>query len=419
MAEWQTVRLGEIVKTNQSTYSPKENWQFVNYLDTGNITMNKIDEIQNINTAKDKLPSRARRKVKTNSIIYSTVRPNQLHYGIIKKQPDNFLVSTGFTVIDVNYDKAVPDFIYYALTKQEVTEQLQAIAEQSVSAYPSLKPSDIENLELMLPDKKTQERIVAILRSIDEKIKENNAINNNLEQQAQSIFKEWFIDNPENENWSNGTFSELIQSTLSGDWGKESPTGNNTEKVYCVRGADIPEVRAGNKGKMPTRYILPKNYASKKLTAGDIVVEISGGSPTQSTGRCTAISESLLNRYDSGMVCTNFCRAIKPLSGYSMFIYYYWQYLYDKGVFFSYENGTTGIKNLDISGFLGTEPIIIPPKEKVLAFDDYCQTVFDCIFANGKKVNSCLNFVTLYFQNLCLVSLMSLTSTSKPLNYCL
>ena len=192
MAEWQTVRLGEIVKTNQSTYSPKENWQFVNYLDTGNITMNKIDEIQNINTAKDKLPSRARRKVKTNSIIYSTVRPNQLHYGIIKKQPDNFLVSTGFTVIDVNYDKAVPDFIYYALTKQEVTEQLQAIAEQSVSAYPSLKPSDIENLELMLPDKKTQERIVAILRSIDEKIKENNAINNNLEQQAQSIFDNMF-----------------------------------------------------------------------------------------------------------------------------------------------------------------------------------------------------------------------------------
>lgn len=192
MAEWQTVRLGEIVKTNQSTYSPKENWQFVNYLDTGNITMNKIDEIQNINTAKDKLPSRARRKVKTNSIIYSTVRPNQLHYGIIKKQPDNFLVSTGFTVIDVNYDKAVPDFIYYALTKQEVTEQLQAIAEQSVSAYPSLKPSDIENLELMLPDKKTQERIVAILRSIDEKIKENNAINNNLEQQAQALYENIF-----------------------------------------------------------------------------------------------------------------------------------------------------------------------------------------------------------------------------------
>ena len=244
MTEWQTVRLGEIVKTNQSTYSPKENWQFVNYLDTGNITMNKIDEIQYINSAKDKLPSRARRKVKTNSIIYSTVRPNQLHYGIIKKQPDNFLVSTGFTVIDVNYDKAVPDFIYYALTKQEVTEQLQAIAEQSVSAYPSLKPSDIENLELMLPDKKTQERIVAILSSIDEKIKENSAINNNLEQQAKALYKDWFFDfSPFStegnlpDGWHLGTVGDIIQLHDSKRVPLSGSERDKMEKIYPYYGA--------------------------------------------------------------------------------------------------------------------------------------------------------------------------------------
>lgn len=281
----------------------------------------------------------------------------------------------------IDPEKADYRYVYYYLYSkyQHLLSMANGGAQQNLNA------GQIKEYVINLPDLQTQKKIADILDLLDSKIELNNTINNNLEQQAQAIFKEWFIDNPENENWSNGTFSELIQSTLSGDWGKEAPTGNNTEKVYCVRGADIPEVRAGNKGKMPTRYILPKNYASKKLTAGDIVVEISGGSPTQSTGRCTAISESLLNRYDSGMVCTNFCRAIKPLSGYSMFIYYYWQYLYDKGVFFSYENGTTGIKNLDISGFLGTEPIIIPPKEKVLAFDDYCQTVFDRIFANGKE----------------------------------
>ena len=165
--------------------------------------------------------------------------------------------------------------------------------------------------------------------------------------------------------------------------GKESPSGNNTEMVYCVRGADIPEVKAGNKGKMPTRYILPKNFATKRLLPGDIVVEISGGSPTQSTGRVAAVSQSLLDRYDKGMVCTNFCRAIKPKAGYSMFIYYYWQYLYDRNVFFSYENGTTGIKNLDLSGFLSSEEIVIPPLKLVKRFDDYCQTIFDQIFANG------------------------------------
>lgn len=192
-----------------------------------------------------------------------------------------------------------------------------------------------------------------------------------------------FISSDNRSGWKRGNFSDLIDSTLGGDWGKEFPTGNNTEMVYCIRGADIPEVNAGNKGKMPTRYILPKNYVAKRLLPGDIVVEISGGSPTQSTGRVAAISQSLLDRYDKGMVCTNFCRAIKPKPGYSMFVYYYWQYLYDRNVFFSYENGTTGIKNLNLSDFITTEEITIPPLEHIQKFNEYCQAVFDQTFANG------------------------------------
>ena len=230
-----------------------------------------------------------------------------------------------------------------------------------------------------------QEKIAAILGALDDKIELNQKINDNLERQVQAIFENSFIDNPENTAWKVGTFSELIISTINGDWGKEEPTGNNTEKVYCIRGADIPEVKVGNKGKMPTRYILPKNLSSKKLEAGDIVIEISGGSPTQSTGRCAAITQSLLERYDSSMVCTNFCKAIKPKSGYSLFVYFYWQYLYQKDVFFSYENGTTGIKNLDFAGVVETEQIIIPPIDKIANFNDFCASLLDQIFANGKQ----------------------------------
>ena len=385
MEVWRKIRLGDVCVTNASSYSPKEGWNFVNYLDTGNITNNEIDSIQYLDIESDKLPSRARRKVKNDSIIYSSVRPNLRHFGIIKSQPENFLVSTGFIVIDVNAEVLNADFLYYLLSQSVIVESLHAIAEQSTSAYPSIKSSDIEDLEIEIPELNTQKKIAEILSSLDKKIAQNIKVNENLEQQAQAIFKSWFIDNHENEYWKRGTFSELVVSTLNGDWGKESPSGNNTEKVYCVRGADIPDVKAGNKGKMPIRYILPKNYASKHLSDGDIVVEISGGSPTQSTGRCTAITQSLLDRYDSGMVCTNFCKAIKPLDEYSMFIYYYWQYLYDRKVFFSYENGTTGIKNLDFSGFLESESIIIPPIDIVHKFNKFCRTIFDQVFANGKQ----------------------------------
>lgn len=383
MEAWRKIRLGDACVTNADSYSPKEEWKFVNYLDTGNITNNRIDSIQYIDVGNDKLPGRARRKVKKDSIIYSTVRPNQRHFGIIKTQPENFLVSTGFAVIDVDAGMLDADFLYYLLTQPTLVEALHAIAEQSTSAYPSIKPSDIEDLEIEVPDLDTQKRIADILGSLDGKIAQNAEINENLQQQAQALFKKWFIDNPDAALWQEGTFSDLIEKTISGDWGKDKPSGNNTEMVYCIRGADIPEVRAGNKGKMPIRYILPKNFASKQLVNGDIVVEISGGSPTQSTGRAAAISSSLLARYDKGMVCTNFCKALKPITGYSMYVYHYWQYLYDRGVFFSYENGTTGIKNLDISGFIETEPIFIAPAELVKKFDTFCQSVFSKVYANG------------------------------------
>lgn len=192
MAERKTIRLGSVVRTNVSTYSEKEGWSFVNYLDTGNITQDTISEIQRINVGTDKLPSRARRKVQIGNIIYSTVRPNQLHYGFIKSQPDNFLVSTGFAVIDVNEKESVPEYIYYFLTHRDVTERLQAIAEQSTSAYPSIKPSDIEDLTIDLPPIEEQRKIVSLLKMLDSKIKQNTEINNNLLLQAQAIFSKYY-----------------------------------------------------------------------------------------------------------------------------------------------------------------------------------------------------------------------------------
>ena len=194
MEEWKEYKLGDICKSNINSYSEKDNWSFVNYLDTGNITENKISDIQFIDLSSESLPSRARRKVQLNDIIYSTVRPNQKHFGIIKNKPENFLVSTGFAVLHTNKTIADPNFIFYNLIQNENTESLHAIAEQTTSAYPAIKPSDIENLSIKLPPLPTQQKIARILSSLDDKIELNNKINTNLEQQAGALFKNWFVD---------------------------------------------------------------------------------------------------------------------------------------------------------------------------------------------------------------------------------
>lgn len=137
---------------------------------------------------------------------------------------------------------------------------------------------------------------------------------------------------------------------------------------------------------MPRRYILEKNYLKKKLTNGDLVVEISGGSPTQSTGRITYISKALLEKYDLDIVSTNFCRAITLKDIYmTEFYYYYWNYLYNNDVFFQYENGTTGIKNLSINSFLDKFSIVQPPKELLKVFHDKINIILLFVQTNGEE----------------------------------
>ena len=223
MKAWRKIKLSDACVINASSYSLKEKWKFVNYLDTGNITDNRIDFIQHIDVENDKLPGRARRKVKRNSIIYSTVRPNQRHFGIIKTQPDNFLVSTGFAVIDVDVDTLDADFLYYLLMQPALIETFHAIAEQSTSAYPSIKSSDIKDLEIEIPELATQKKIVEILGNLDRKITQNTEVSKNLEEQAQTIFDDMF---PNILNGKNTIGSIMIPKRGKGLLSKNAIFGN-------------------------------------------------------------------------------------------------------------------------------------------------------------------------------------------------
>lgn len=215
VSEWREVKLGDVIEINKNNYSARDNWDYINYLDTGNITENRIDSIQYLDLKTDKIPSRAKRKVNANEIIYSTVRPNQRHYGIIKKPSKNMLVSTGFAVINGKDQLADNDFLYWYLTQNHIVDLLHTIGEHSTSAYPSIKPSDIEGLDIMLPPLPEQKAIAATLSALDDMIELNNQINKTLEEMAQAIFKSWFVDF---EPFKDGEFEESELGLIPKGW---------------------------------------------------------------------------------------------------------------------------------------------------------------------------------------------------------
>lgn len=230
MSFWKEYKLGDFVTSNNQSIDKNYPYETIQYLDTGSITRGKIDMFQLLLISE--IPSRAKRLVKENDIIYSTVRPIQRHYGYIKTPPDNLVVSTGFSVLEIDTTKAEPLFIYYYLTSDNIVEELDVIADASTSTYPSLKPSDIENLDILLPPPTEQKAIASVLSSLDDKIDLLHRQNKTLEAMAETLFRQWFIEEAQ-DDWEEGQLIDLMVLQR----GFDLPTQNRISGLYPIYAA--------------------------------------------------------------------------------------------------------------------------------------------------------------------------------------
>ena len=211
-------------------------------------------------------------------------------------------------------------------------------------------------------------------------------LNNNLAETANTLFCKYFIANKEKETWEEGSFSQMLTDTVGGDWGQESPSGNYITKVSCIRGTDIPALNLGSISDAPTRYILEKNFNAKKICSNNMVVEISGGSPVQATGRIALVPEQILAYRGSNIICSNFCRVLKVEKDYLYYFLQNWLYLYRNGVMFNYENSSTGLKNFNFNAFTEEHTIHIPPKELAVEFNAMIEPIYKEIFNIGFEI---------------------------------
>lgn len=177
---YEILPLIEVAAINPDTYSPKEAWKYVNYLDTSSITDGFIADIQHIVPSSEKLPSRARRKVAAGDVLFSTVRPNQNHFGIISDPLPNMLASTGFAAIRSKNPLVCNELIYLCLTERDFIEKMQQLAEQSTSTFPSIKPSDLGTCQIPCPKDESSDAFTDTLKSLFALIAANFRENSSL-----------------------------------------------------------------------------------------------------------------------------------------------------------------------------------------------------------------------------------------------
>ena len=163
------------------------------------------------------------------------------------------------------------------------------------------------------------------------------------------------------EGWEAKPLVNFIAESKNEDWGNDAPKHIDDIEVTCFRGANFPSITDDYRVTAPIRFISVSNK-DRLLTDGDLVTEISGGSPTQSTGRIGYINQRFLDRNGGKMDCSNFCKAFTPKKRlYQYWLYQTWKAYYDAGAMFNFESKTTGIKNLMFDEFINWIHVPTPP----------------------------------------------------------
>lgn len=328
---------------------------------------------------------------------------------IIKKLGGRVIPASFCRLLRLDKNNVDAKYITYQIAGMHLSGEIAEFENQSTGIANFQFTRFLQEIYPLTSDVENQKEISSLLSEIDDCITELRETNKTLEAIAQAIFKSWFVDfDPvrakmegrvptgmdeataalfpdsfeESElgivpkGWRAVPFGELITQTIGGDWGTDSPSDSNDVRVAIIRGTDIPDFQLGAASRVPIRYTSSKKLSTRKLVGGDIVLEVSGGSTDQPTGRALYVTNDLLEQFDCPVEPASFCRLLRPQSKYiGVLLAQHLTYIYAQGKTWEYQYQSTGIANFQTTHFLATEMVIMPSQEVLECFSKLVSSV--------------------------------------------
>ena len=294
---WRRVRLGDVAEINRSNWDPAEG-SSIQYLDlTAVVEPGKLSVPREITASE--APSRARRRVSPDDILVSTVRPNLRGFARVRDVPVNLVASTGFAVVSAKRDIHA-SFVYHHIMTPQFAGFLEAAT--TGQAYPAVRPQDVAAYSLHLPPLPEQRAIAAVLDSIDDAIEGAETVIAATEGLRDALLHDLLTRGLPGQHTEFRDVPGL--GTIPADWevvrlGNVVPKFEYGTSVKCSTEPvgmpilRIPNIACGDLNLTDLKYadLGPKESASVKLAAGDILLVRTNGNP-DICGQCW-VSEGL------------------------------------------------------------------------------------------------------------------------------
>lgn len=378
MAEWISKTLGELTSFISKGIPPK-------YVDEENentirVLNQKCNRNFEISYNESRIHNAAVKKVPENKLLHSgDVLINSTGTGTAGRVAQIFNIPMPTTVdghmILLRPTKEI-DPLYYGYVIKSYQKKIESLAEGSTGQTEINRQRLQDEIYITFPkDRALQKEIGIFLFQIDEKIKNNSEINNNLEQQAQAIFKSWFVDfDPFGGNrpidWITGIVDDLGAEIICGktpSTKKKEYYGGNTPFIT------IPDMHGCVYNVSTERYLSAAGVASqpkKTLPHNTVCISCIG-----TAGLVTLVSEKSQSNQQ--------INSIVPKEGISAYYIYLLMQTLSETINKLGQSGST-IVNLNKTQF-GKIPVPIPSEQVLCNFDTLCKPLFEMILSNQKE----------------------------------
>lgn len=384
---WEKVKLGDVTdsclgkmldkKKNKGILQP--------YLGNINVRWGSFD-LENLQEMKFEQDEEERYGIKYGDlIICEGGEPGRC--AIWKEQIPNMKIQKALHRVRVNEDMDYRYVYYWFLQagKQGVLKQYYTGA--TIMHMPGQK---LKEVIIDKPPYEVQKRIGNYLEVYDNLIENNQKQIKLLEEAAQRLYKEWFVDlrfpgyeeskivDGVPDGWEKILLKDIIEYEIGGGWGEENITEQYEYPGYVIRGTDLYGITHGKIKSVPYRAHKKSNLLTRVIEDGDIIFEVSGGSKTAGVAKTALIRKCLLEYYNAPVICASFCKLVRAKSiEYSQILFDSFQYLRRSGKTTEFDKkSASSIVNYRWKDFLKQQEILIPSKEILTSYNSISENIY-------------------------------------------